>query len=72
MHKTVHIMHDRKNKKVLSGRQLTSRYTMMKQPGVWLAAVSALIFILIAPLVQPPWFLSIMVIVVSILLYSFE
>jgi uncharacterized protein (TIGR00297 family) len=45
---------------------------MMKQPGLWLAAVSALIFILIAPVVQPPWFLSIMVIVVSILLYSFE
>lgn len=65
-------MQNRKNKKVLPADSSIIGYTMMKQPGLWLAAVSALIFILIAPVVQPPWFLSIMVIVVSILLYSFE
>jgi uncharacterized protein (TIGR00297 family) len=45
---------------------------MKALPGLWLAAVLALAFILIAPFIQPPWFLSIVVLVFSILLYSFE
>lgn len=45
---------------------------MVKRPGAWLAAVSALIFILIAPAIQPTFLLSILVIIVSLLLFSFE
>ncbi|MCU0632352.1 MAG: TIGR00297 family protein [Methanolinea sp.] len=42
---------------------------MMNRLGERLAAVLVLSFILIAPIVQPPWFLAIMVVLCSLVLY---
>lgn len=42
---------------------------MVKQIGVWLAILLALLCIAVSPFLQPPWVLSLMVIIFSLVLY---